>query len=124
MFRTSFNLFNIKVNSLKQQRRLGETLKSPRWAVAYKFPAHQATTVVEDIVVQVGRTGVLTPVAHLKAVECGGVTISRATLHNFDEIERLGVKKGNKVLAYVSLVFFLIIVMNILAGFGLFGLFN
>lgn len=88
----------IKVNSLPQQRQLGVTLKSPRWAVAYKFPAHQATTTVKDIVVQVGRTGTLTPVAELEPVECAGVTISRATLHNFDEIKRLGVKKGDRVL--------------------------
>lgn len=88
----------IKVNSLAQQKRLGATLKSPRWAVAYKFPAHQVTTVIEDIKVQVGRTGVLTPVAYLRPVECAGVTISRSTLHNFDEIKRLGVKVGDRVL--------------------------
>ena len=88
----------IKVNSLKQQDRLGSTLKSPRWAVAYKFPAYQATTIVNDIIVQVGRTGVLTPVAELEPVECAGVVISRSTLHNFDEIKRLGVKKGDRVL--------------------------
>ncbi|MBF0385709.1 MAG: NAD-dependent DNA ligase LigA [Candidatus Omnitrophica bacterium] len=88
----------IKVNSLKQQERLGSTLKSPRWAVAYKFPARQVTTKVEDIVIQVGRTGVLTPVAELTPVECGGVVIKRATLHNFDEVKRLKVKKGDRVL--------------------------
>ena len=88
----------IKVNSFEQQNKLGATLKSPRWAVAYKFPAHQATTIIKDIVVQVGRTGVLTPVAELEPVECAGVTISRSTLHNFDEIKRLGVKKGDRVL--------------------------
>ncbi len=88
----------IKVNSQGQQKRLGATLKSPRWAVAYKFPAHQTTTTIRDIVVQVGRTGVLTPVAELEPVECAGVTISRATLHNFDEIKRLGVKKGDRIL--------------------------
>ena len=88
----------IKVNSLSQQRELGTTLKSPRWAVAYKFPAYQATTKVDDIIIQVGRTGVLTPVALLEPVECAGVTISRATLHNFEEIQRLGVKKGDRVL--------------------------
>jgi len=87
----------IKVNSLSQQKALGFTLKSPRWAVAYKFPAKQATTRLKDIVVQVGRTGVLTPVAELEPVECGGVTISRATLHNFDEIERLGVRIGDRI---------------------------
>ncbi len=88
----------VKVNSLSQQGQLGETLKSPRWAVAYKFPAQQATTKVKDIVVQVGRTGVLTPVAELEPVQCAGVTIARSTLHNFDEIKRLGIKKGDRVL--------------------------
>lgn len=88
----------IKVNDLGQQQKLGFTLKSPRWATAYKFPAQQATTQIKDIVVQVGRTGVLTPVAELEPVECGGVTISRSTLHNFEEIERLGVKVGDRVL--------------------------
>ncbi|HPN88030.1 MAG TPA: NAD-dependent DNA ligase LigA [Candidatus Omnitrophota bacterium] len=88
----------IKVNLLSQQEQLGTTLKSPRWAVAYKFPAKQATTVIKDILVQIGRTGVLTPVAELEPVECAGVMISRATLHNFDEIARLGIKKGDRVL--------------------------
>jgi DNA ligase (NAD+) len=88
----------IKVNSLAGQKALGSTLKSPRWAVAFKFPASQATTVVKDIVVQVGRTGVLTPVAELEPVPCAGVTISRSTLHNFDEMKRLGIRKGDRVL--------------------------
>ncbi len=88
----------IKVNAFKQQNRLGSTLKSPRWAVAYKFPAYQATTKVKDIVVQVGRTGVLTPVAELEPIFCGGVMISRSTLHNFDEVKRLGINKGDRVL--------------------------
>ncbi|MBF0570057.1 MAG: NAD-dependent DNA ligase LigA [Candidatus Omnitrophica bacterium] len=87
----------IKVDRFDQQAVLGETMKSPRWAVAYKFQAYQATTIIKDIVVQVGRTGVLTPVAELEPVACGGVTISRATLHNFDEIKRLGVHKGARV---------------------------
>ena len=87
----------IKVNSLQQQKRLGFTLKSPRWAIAYKFPARQATTRVKNIAVSVGRTGVLTPVADLEPVECAGVTISSATLHNFDEIGRLGVKIGDRI---------------------------
>jgi DNA ligase (NAD+) len=88
----------IKVNSLSQQKRLGFTLKSPRWAAAYKFTARQATTEVLDIKINVGRTGVITPTAELKAVECAGVIIRHATLHNFDEIKRLGIKIGDRVL--------------------------
>lgn len=88
----------VKVDSFSQQEALGYTLKSPRWAVAYKFPARQATTVVEGIKLNVGRTGVITPTAELKPVECGGVVIRNATLHNFDEIKRLGVKVGDRVL--------------------------
>ena len=87
----------IKVNNLKQQESLGYTLKSPRWAISYKFPAKQVTTYIEDIIVQIGRTGVLTPVAKLKPIKCGGIVISRATLHNFDEIKRLGINKGDKI---------------------------
>ena len=87
-----------KVDSVEQQTRLGWTAKAPRWAIAYKFAARQEQTVVEDIGVQVGRTGALTPVAHLRPVIVSGVTVSRATLHNEDEIERLGLKIGDTVL--------------------------
>jgi DNA ligase (NAD+) len=88
----------IKVNSFELQRRLGEISKSPRWAIAYKFPPVQETTEVLDIVVQVGRTGVLTPVAELKPVRVGGVEVSRATLHNQDEIDRKDIRIGDTVL--------------------------
>ncbi len=88
----------VKVDSVDQQRRLGFTAKAPRWAIAFKYAARQAATVVEDIGVQVGRTGALTPVAHLKPVVVGGVTVSRATLHNEDEIERLQLKIGDTVI--------------------------
>ena len=88
----------VKVDSLEKQRQLGWTSKAPRWAIAYKYAARQAATVVESIEVQVGRTGALTPVAHLRPVPVGGVTISRATLHNEDEIARLGVEIGDEVL--------------------------
>jgi DNA ligase (NAD+) len=87
-----------KVDSVDQQRRLGWTAKAPRWAIAYKFAARQAETVVESIEVQVGRTGALTPVAHLRPVNVSGVMVARATLHNEDEIGRLGLKIGDSVL--------------------------
>lgn len=88
----------IKVNQRSLQEALGYTGKSPRFGIAYKFPAEQATTVVEDIQVQIGRTGVLTPVAHLRPVRVAGSVVSRATLHNFDEIKRLGVRIGDTVI--------------------------
>jgi DNA ligase (NAD+) len=88
----------IKVNSTAIQNELGYTAKAPRWAIAFKYPARQETTVVNDIIVQVGRTGALTPVAVLEPVQVGGVTVSRSTLHNMDEVERLGVQIGDTVL--------------------------
>lgn len=88
----------VKVNDTRLWGELGRTAKSPRWAIAYKYPARQATTVVKDIRAQVGRTGILTPVADLEPVEIGGVTVSHSTLHNMDEIERLGVRIGDTVL--------------------------
>jgi DNA ligase (NAD+) len=87
-----------KVDSIAQRDRLGWTAKAPRWAIAFKFPARQEQTVVENIEAQVGRTGALTPVAHLRPVVVSGVTVSRATLHNEDEIERLCLQIGDTVL--------------------------
>lgn len=88
----------IKVNERKYQEILGFTGKAPRFAIAFKFPAQQVTTVVEDIALQVGRTGVLTPVAHLRPVSVAGSIVSRATLHNEDEIKRLDVRIGDTVI--------------------------
>ncbi len=87
----------VKVDSVPQQQHLGFTAKAPRWAIAYKYPARQAKTKVLGIEVQVGRTGALTPVAVLDPKEVGGVTVARATLHNEDEIERLGLYIGDEV---------------------------
>ena len=87
----------IKVNSINQQKRLGSIARAPRWAVAFKFKSKQASTVVNDIVWQVGRTGAITPVAELEPVFLAGSTISRATLHNLDEIERKDIRKGDTV---------------------------
>lgn len=88
----------VKVNEKQYEEALGYTGKGPRFAIAYKFPAEQVTTVVEDIVLQVGRTGVLTPVAHLRPVSVAGTIVSRATLHNEDEIKRLDVRIGDTVI--------------------------
>ena len=85
----------IKVDDIFFQQQLGEKAKSPRWAIAYKFPAMQKTTVIKDIIVQVGRTGTLTPVAILEPVNIGGVMVSRATLHNEDEISRKDIRIGD-----------------------------
>jgi DNA ligase (NAD+) len=87
----------LKLNKRNYQELVGYTGKAPRWAIAYKFPAEQTTTVVEDIKIQIGRTGALTPVAHLRPVIVAGSKVSRATLHNQDEIVRLGVRIGDTV---------------------------
>lgn len=88
----------IKVDSFIQQRILGSTSKSPRWAIAFKYPAEQVTTTVNNVLFSVGRTGIITPVAQVKPVSCAGVVISNATLHNFDEVKRLGVRIGDKII--------------------------
>lgn len=88
----------VKVDSTEQQKLLGSTAKFPRWSISFKFPARQATTKIKDIVVQVGRTGALTPVAILKPVKLSGITISRSTLHNEDEIKRKDIRVGDYVL--------------------------
>lgn len=90
----------IKVNEFDLQQELGFTAKSPRWAISYKFPAEQVETVVEDIVIRVGRTGVLTPTAVLKAVSVAGSTVSRATLHNLDNIREKDIRIGDHVLLH------------------------
>lgn len=87
----------VKVNDADMQRRLGAVARAPRWAIAYKYPAQQVETIVEDILVQVGRTGAVTPLAKLRPVICAGVTVSRATLHNQSEIDRKDVRIGDTV---------------------------
>lgn len=87
----------VKVNDFKLQKVLGFKTREPRWAIAYKFPAHQGTTVIENISAGVGRTGTITPVAVLKPVRIGGVTVSRSTLHNWDEIQRKDIRVGDTV---------------------------
>jgi DNA ligase (NAD+) len=88
----------IKVNDFRLQKALGMKTREPRWAIAYKFPAHQGTTRIREIEPSVGRTGVITPVAHLDPVRIGGVTVARSTLHNWDEMERKDVRVGDTVL--------------------------
>jgi len=90
----------IKVNNVADQEKLGYVSRSPRWAIAYKFEAEEQETIVEDIEVQVGRTGVLTPVAHLKPVLVAGSTVSRATLHNKEEVKRKDIRVGDHVLVH------------------------
>ena len=85
----------IKVNQFDIRAELGNTTKSPRWVIAYKWERYEASSVIEDISIQVGKTGALTPVAHIKPVEIAGTTVSRASLHNRDEVERLGVQVGD-----------------------------
>jgi DNA ligase (NAD+) len=87
----------IKVNEFTLQKALGVKTREPRWAIAYKFPAHQGTTKIKEIIASVGRTGVITPVAFLEPVSIGGVTVSRSTLHNWDEIERKDIRIGDTV---------------------------
>lgn len=87
----------IKINEYTRRDEMGETSKAPRWALAWKFPAREAITRLIDVQVQVGRTGVVTPVAHLSPINIGGVVVKRASLHNFDEIDRLGIATGDSV---------------------------
>ncbi len=87
----------VKVDRFEQQARLGIVARAPRWAIAFKFPPEQVETVVEDIVVYVGRTGTLTPVAHLRPVKVAGSTVARATLHNLDEVRRKDIRIGDQV---------------------------
>ena len=87
----------IKVNSLALQDELGYTAKSPRWALAYKFKAEQAVTMLKEVTYQVGRTGAITPVANLSPVELSGTIVKRASLHNADQIEKFGLRLNDTV---------------------------
>ena len=88
----------VKINSINTQNSMGYTQKFPRWSCAYKFPAIEKTTKLKDIILQVGRTGVVTPVAVVKPVEIEGAIVERATLHNFDEIQRLDLKINDEII--------------------------
>lgn len=90
----------IKLDDFGQRSQLGSTSKFPRWAIAYKFPAEQVTTIVDGLEHNVGRTGAVTPVVHLEPVELAGTTVKRASLHNWDQVERLGIGKGDRVLVH------------------------